>query len=220
MSAAPVPSDTTTSESRPRWSIIGPGLVVAATGVGAADLVATLIAGSNYGYALFWAVVVGCVMKVVLVEGAGRYSLATGRTIYEGWASLGTWTTVYFAPYIVIWGFVYSAAAMAGTGLPLNSLLPFFSAEVWGILSGLIGLALVWFGRYGHRGAVLADPRVRRTGRPVHAVPRGPTAAHPQQRPGAAGVAQQAALERADGGHGLVFLVLTVDQLRKLILEI
>ena len=136
-------------ERAPKWSIIGPGIVMAATGVGAADLVATLIAGSSYGYALFWAVVIGCVMKVVLVEGAGRYSLATGRTIYEGWASLGRWTTVYFAPYIVIWGFVYGAAAMAGTGLPLAPLLPFFGAKTWGIISGLLGLALVWSGRYG-----------------------------------------------------------------------
>ena len=91
--------------------------MVAATGVGAADLVATLIAGSKYGYLLLWCAVLGCVMKIVLVEGAGRYSLATGRTIFEGWRSLGIWTTWYFAPYIVVWGFVYGAAAMAGTGL-------------------------------------------------------------------------------------------------------
>ena len=103
----------------PRWRLIGPGLVVAATGVGAADLVATLIAGSKYGYLLLWCAVLGCLMKIVLVEGAGRYSLATGRTIFEGWRSLGRWTTWYFAPYIVIWGFVYGAAAMAGTGLSL-----------------------------------------------------------------------------------------------------
>ena len=31
----------------PKWRVIGPGLVVAATGVGAADLVATLIAGRS-----------------------------------------------------------------------------------------------------------------------------------------------------------------------------
>ena len=142
---------TTSTESqirRPRWSIIGPGLVVAATGVGAADLVATVIAGQKYGYALLWAVVVGCILKVVLVEGAGRYSLATGRTIYEGWASLGRWTTWYFGPYIVIWGFVYGAAAMAGTGLPLHSLFPALSVTWWGIISGLVGLTLVWFGHY------------------------------------------------------------------------
>lgn len=130
-----------------RWKLIGPGLVVAATGVGAADLVATLIAGSRFGYALLWAVVLGCVLKVVLVEGAGRFSLATGRTIYQGWSSLGRWTTWYFGPYIVVWGFVYGAAAMAGTGLALASLLP-GPVTLWGIVSGLIGLALVWAGRY------------------------------------------------------------------------
>ena len=55
-----------------RWSLVGPGIVVAATGVGAIDLVATLIAGSKYEYGLMWCVVVGCIMKIVLVEGAGR----------------------------------------------------------------------------------------------------------------------------------------------------
>ncbi len=137
------------TDSPPRWKLIGPGLVVAATGVGAADLVATLVAGSKYGYALLWCAVLGCLMKIVLVEGAGRWSLATGKTIYEGWSSLGAWTSWYFGPYIVVWGFVYGAAAMAGTGLPLHSVFPVFSVTAWGIVSGLIGLALVWGGRYG-----------------------------------------------------------------------
>ena len=137
------------TDAVPRWRLIGPGLVVAATGVGAADLVATLVAGSSYGYALLWCAVLGCVMKIVLVEGAGRWSLATGSTIYEGWSSLGRWTHWYFGPYIVVWGFVYGAAAMAGTGLPLHSLFPVLGVKSWGIISGLIGLVLVWSGRYG-----------------------------------------------------------------------
>jgi Mn2+/Fe2+ NRAMP family transporter len=137
------------TDQEPRWRLIGPGLVVAATGVGAADLVATLVAGSKYGYALLWAAVLGCLMKVVLVEGAGRFSLATGKTIYEGWSSLGRWTHFYFGPYIVIWGFVYGAAAMAGTGLALAALFPVLGVKAWGIISGLIGLVLVWSGRYG-----------------------------------------------------------------------
>ena len=132
----------------PKWRLIGPGLIVAATGVGAADLVATLIAGQRFGYALLWCVVLGCVMKVVLVEGAGRYTLASGNTIYEGWSTLGRWTHVYFLPYIVIWGFVYGAAAMAGTGLPLHSLFPVLPVTWWGIISGLLGLVLVWLGHY------------------------------------------------------------------------
>ncbi len=78
------------AEGKPKWKIIGPGLVVAATGVGAADMVATLVAGVRFGYAPLWAVIVGVILKIVLVEGAGRYTLATGKTIFEaGGASVG-----------------------------------------------------------------------------------------------------------------------------------
>ncbi|WOF23420.1 Nramp family divalent metal transporter [Microbacterium betulae] len=131
----------------PRWKVIGPGLVVAATGVGSADMVATLVAGSNYGYMLLWAVVLGVVLKIVLVEGAGRYTVATGKTIFEGWRSLGRWPVWYFAPYIVIWGFVYGASAMSSTALPLAALFggPLW---VWAVATGLIGFVLIWFGRY------------------------------------------------------------------------
>lgn len=138
----------TRPEQRGGFTLIGPGLIVAATGVGAADLVATVIAGQKFGYALLWAVIVGCILKIALVEGAGRYSLATGHTIYEGWRSLGRWTSWYFAPYIVIWGFVYGAAAMAGTGIPLNALFPGLSVAWWGVISGLIGAGLVLVSRY------------------------------------------------------------------------
>lgn len=144
------------SDSPPKWKVIGPGLIVAATGVGAADLVATLIAGSKFGYGLFWCVIVGCIMKIILVEGAGRYSLATGNTMFQGWRSLGLWTTIYFAPYIVIWGFVYGNAAMAGTGLPLHALFPVLSVKVWGIIAAVISLGLVWMNAYAVFEKVMA----------------------------------------------------------------
>lgn len=137
-----------TTDDTPRWKVIGPGLVVAATGVGAADLVATLVAGAKFGYTLLWVAVLGAVIKVVLVEGAGRYSLATGRTIFEGWRSLGRWTTWYFAPYIVVWGLVYGATAMSSSALPLVALFPDLSLRWTAIVMGLVGLALVWLGTY------------------------------------------------------------------------
>ena len=131
-----------------RWKVVGPGLVVAATGVGAADMVATLTAGSRYGYALLWAVLVGVILKIILVEGAGRYSLATGYTIFEGWRSLGRWTTWYFGPYIIIWGFVYGASAMSSTALPLAALFPAVDLKIWAVLMGLAGFVMVWLNRY------------------------------------------------------------------------
>ncbi|MFD4634682.1 Nramp family divalent metal transporter [Streptomyces sp. NPDC058284] len=147
-------SGTTADATAPRprkssWKYIGPGIVVAATGVGAGDLVATLIAGSNFGYTLLWAAVIGCVVKISLAEAAGRWHLATGRTLFDGWASLGRWTTWFFVVYVVIWGYVYGAAAMSSSGLPLQALFPdVMELKWWGILTGVVGLAFVWFNKY------------------------------------------------------------------------
>ena len=57
----------------------------------------------------------------------------------------------------MIWGFVYGAAAMAGTGLALTGAVPGARRQGLGASSpGLVGLALVWSGRYGVFEKVLA----------------------------------------------------------------
>ncbi|ARF63977.1 MULTISPECIES: Nramp family divalent metal transporter [Streptomyces] len=152
MSETSATTETGEPASRPRkssWKYIGPGIVVAATGVGAGDLVATLIAGSKFGYTLMWAAVIGCVVKISLAEAAGRWHLATGRTLFDGWRSLGPWTTVYFAVYVVVWGFIYGATAMSSSALPIVALFPDGPGlKFWAVVTGLIGLVFVWFNRY------------------------------------------------------------------------
>ena len=131
------------------WRSFGPGIVAAATGVGAADLVATLIAGQKFGYALLWACIVGTLMKIALVEGVGRYTLATGNTMFHGWRTLGKWTAWYFAPYLIVWGFVYGAAGTSGVGLAMSALIPGTSTALWAVISGILCFVMAWFGRYG-----------------------------------------------------------------------
>lgn len=150
----------TTPPPGSRWRLIGPGIVAAATGVGAGDLVATLVAGSMFGYALLWAAVVGTLLKISLAEGVGRWALASGRTIFDGWSSLGpglfggrlNWATAYFGVYVVIWGFVYGATAMTASALPLAALLDgtgmALDLKTWAMICGGVGLVLVWFNRY------------------------------------------------------------------------
>ncbi|MEU6644980.1 Nramp family divalent metal transporter [Saccharomonospora sp. NPDC046836] len=133
---------------RARLRQVGPGMMAAATGVGAGDLVATMVAGSRYGYTLLWAVIVGTIFKVALAEAVGRWHLTSGQTILAGWRSLGKTVLVYFGAYAVVWGFVYGATAMSASALPLNALFPGLSVRYWAIICGLIGFALVWFGRY------------------------------------------------------------------------
>jgi Mn2+/Fe2+ NRAMP family transporter len=141
--------DTDSAPRKSSWRYIGPGIVVAATGVGAGDLVATLIAGSNFGYTLLWAAVLGCLVKISLAEAAGRWHLSTGRTLFDGWASLGRWTTWFFAVYVVVWGFSYGAAAMSSSALPLQALFPgVMDLEWWGVACGVVGLVFVWFNKY------------------------------------------------------------------------
>ncbi|NUK11310.1 Nramp family divalent metal transporter [Streptomyces lunaelactis] len=150
--ASTTDSATDESISLPRkssWKYIGPGIVVAATGVGAGDLVATLIAGSNFGYTLLWAAVIGCLVKISLAEAAGRWHLSTGRTLFDGWTDLGRWTTWFFVVYVVVWGFVYGAAAMSSSGLPLQALFPdVMGLKWWAMLTGVVGLVFVWFNKY------------------------------------------------------------------------
>ena len=66
------------------FAMIGPGLLVAATGVGAGDLATASFAGSLLGNGILWAAVLGAFLKYVVNEGLARWQLATGNTLIEG----------------------------------------------------------------------------------------------------------------------------------------
>ena len=140
-------SDRSDTED-PEWSLIGPGLLVAATGVGAGDLVAALVAGSRYGLNFVWAIVLGVVVKFTLNEGVGRYHLVTGGTILDGIDSLGRWATGFFGGYTVIWGFVYGAAVAASCSLAANALFPGVPFWAYVVVHPVAGCVLVLLNRY------------------------------------------------------------------------
>ena len=62
------------------WKLAGPGLVVAATGIGSGDVVSATVGGARYGVVLLWAIAAGAFFKFVLQEGIARWQLATGKT--------------------------------------------------------------------------------------------------------------------------------------------
>lgn len=136
------------STGEPDWSLIGPGLLVAATGVGAGDLAAGLVAGSRYGLNFVWAVLVGIVLKYAINEGVGRYHLATDQTILEGVHSLGRWASGFFGGYSLLWGFVYGAAASASCSLAANALFPAIPFWVYIVVHPIVGAILVLANRY------------------------------------------------------------------------
>jgi Mn2+/Fe2+ NRAMP family transporter len=140
--------------ARPRaysfLKLAGPGLVVAATGIGSGDVVSATVGGARYGVMLLWAIAVGAFFKFVLSEGIARWQLATGKTVVEGWAEyLPAWVKIYFALYLVLWTVAVSAALTNATGLGITNLTGGLVPQSWGAVAhSLIGGALVWVGGY------------------------------------------------------------------------
>jgi len=129
------------------------GLLVAATGVGAGDLITASLAGSAVGLAILWAAVAGALLKWVLNEGIARWQMATSTTLLEGWLRhLGGGVQWVFFAYFVAWsymvgGALINACGVAGAGLlPVGD--PHTSKIIWGIIHSLAGLAIVWAGGF------------------------------------------------------------------------
>ncbi len=130
-------------------AVIGPGLVIAATGLGAGDLVAATVSGAKLGVSIVWAVVLGALIKFALNEGLARWQLVSGSSLIAGWLThLPRWVTAYFALYLVLWAFLVGAALMAACGLAGHALFPQLSVNSWAALHSLAALIMVWRGHY------------------------------------------------------------------------
>jgi Mn2+/Fe2+ NRAMP family transporter len=138
----------------PLLAWVGPGLLVAATGVGTGDLATAAFTGHALGTAVLWAVVVGAGIKYVLNEGLARWQLATGETLLEG--ALGRvprGLRVVFLGYFLVWSFLVAAALMSACGAVGHAILPVTGSAwgdkvLWGLVHGAAGVVLVRLGGY------------------------------------------------------------------------
>jgi Mn2+/Fe2+ NRAMP family transporter len=147
-----------TRSARPPWgsrlALFAPGLLVAATGVGAGDLLTASLAGSRHGFTLLWAAWIGALLKWFLNEGVARWQMATGTTLVEGWVDrLGRWARWTFLAYLLPWAFFTGGALVSACGVAGASILPLghdprTAKIVWGIAHALAGGVLVWRGGF------------------------------------------------------------------------
>jgi len=130
------------------FSRIALGLIVAATGVGAGDLITASLAGSEVGLALLWAALAGALLKWVLNEGIARWQMATSATLLEGWARhLPAGIQWIFFAYFLVWSYAVGGALVNACGVAGAGLLPFgepgMARILWGIAHSLAGFVLV-----------------------------------------------------------------------------
>ncbi len=146
----PIQTQDTTAPTTSVVKLIGPGLLVAAAGIGAGDIVSSTMAASAHGLQLLWVVALAAFLKGVLNEGIARWQLATGMTAIEGWtAYLPWWVRVYFAFYLIIWTISVSAALTSASGLGIATLTGGAVPRSWGAIGhSLVGCAVVFAGGF------------------------------------------------------------------------
>lgn len=129
--------------------ILGPGLIVAAAGIGAGDVVTATVTGAQYGTQLAWAFLACVLLKFALNEGLARWQLATGSTVIEACAQrLPKWVGGYFFLYLLLWTFFVGGSLSSACGLAGHSLVPRGPVWLWGIVHSVVAATLVWVGRF------------------------------------------------------------------------
>lgn len=140
-----------------RWQLLttlGPGMLVAATGVGAGDLATASFAGGQLGVAVLWAVVLGAALKWLLNEGLARWQLATGSTFVAGcMRHLGRPFQLGFLLFLLYWSVYVGSTLMAACGVVAQAIYPAFEdparGKFWlGAAHSMAGLVLVWRGGF------------------------------------------------------------------------
>ena len=76
--------NSTITRGRSWLDALGPGILVAATGVGAGDLAGGALAGARLKLAVLWVCLIGAALKFVLCEGLARWQLSTGTSVADG----------------------------------------------------------------------------------------------------------------------------------------
>jgi Mn2+/Fe2+ NRAMP family transporter len=135
-------------------AVVAPGILLAATGVGAGDLLTTAIAGSAVGLSILWAVPAGVMLKYVLTEGIARWQMGTGTSLLEGWGTTaGRGLQGIFLAYLLLWSFFVGGALISACGAAGAALFPVFdngqhTKTFWGTVHAASGYLFVRLGGY------------------------------------------------------------------------
>ena len=138
--------------------LIGPGLILASSIVGSGELIATTVLGAEIGYTLLWLIILSCMIKVVVQNELGRYSIATGETTLEafdkipgprlrvGWM-VWCWAIMVTFTLMQIGGMLGGIAEVLNRMMMLHS-DPSTSITIWVWVVNVLTIALLIGGKY------------------------------------------------------------------------
>lgn len=128
---------------------LGPGMLFAAACVGTSHLVQSTRAGADYGFSLWWVILLACLIKYPVFYFGSAYAAATGESLIQSYFRQGRWAVAFFGLELFVNMFIATAAVALITGGLMNSL---FQTQIppWvmsGLLLALCALILI-LGKY------------------------------------------------------------------------
>lgn len=131
----------------PFWKIAGPGAILVGLSIGAGEIVIWPLIAAQYGGSMIWAAVFGVFLQLWINFEVGRWTIATGETVYTGYSRI--WRG--FAPLFILLtvvGWIAPGWARA-SGLALKALIlgpgGWGSDTFWTIVT-FTAVALILFG--------------------------------------------------------------------------
>jgi len=131
---------------RERLTAVGPGVLFAGAAIGVSHLVQSTRAGATYGFALLWAVLLVLVCKYPFFEYSHRFTVATERSLLDGYTRLGRPVLAAFMVVVVASAFITTAAVtvvtagLMGVLFGVNVALPVLSGGLLAVVLLLLAL--------------------------------------------------------------------------------
>ena len=137
-------------QGKERWKWYGPGFLWMVASVGSGSVLFTPRIGARYGYELLWIAVIVFFLMFVMIREIGRYTVVTGKTIFDGYRDISGKTnwSIWFILIPTIPAAIATVggiAALAGSAMmiafPGNQL-------IYGAAIILASIVLVVTGKY------------------------------------------------------------------------
>ena len=134
-------------QTLPFWKIAGPGAILVGLSIGAGEIIIWPRIAAEFGASMVWAAVLGGFLQLWINFEVGRWTVATGETVYTGYARVWRGFSLVFI-LLTLLGWLAPGWGRA-SGLALKALLVgtdgFGSDTFWTVIT-FAAVALILFG--------------------------------------------------------------------------
>jgi Mn2+/Fe2+ NRAMP family transporter len=131
------------------YKVLGPGLLYAGAAIGVSHIVQSTRAGADFGYGLVWAIFLANILKYPFFQYGPRYAAVTGKSLIDGYLTLGKWSIYLFLVLTFVSMFIIQSAVTVVTA-GIASEISGYNIEPWIISTVLLSICsiILMFGRY------------------------------------------------------------------------